>query len=126
MRSRYTAFAYQNAGYLLQTWDETTRPKTLDFSDDTSQWQQLVIVKAKNGLAMDVAGQVEFKAFYTQSVVQYVLHELSRFVKREGAWYYVDGIIKAHDVASASVAPSKNASCICGSGKKYKRCCGAI
>jgi len=37
--------------------------------------------------------------------------------------YEVDGIIE-NDVLSKVETPSKNGKCPCGSGKKYKRCCG--
>jgi SEC-C motif-containing protein len=32
MRSRFTAYAMQNGAYLLQTWEASTRPETIDFS----------------------------------------------------------------------------------------------
>ena len=37
----------------------------------------------------------------------------------------VMNILQQQDVNSSSPAPGRNAQCPCGSGKKYKRCCGA-
>ncbi len=126
MRSRYTAFAMQNSAYLLRTWDDATRPAALDLTDEPSIWQRLEIVKIQKGGVQDSTGQVEFKAYYAVSCVQYVLHELSRFSRRDKRWHYVDGIIKANGLVVEVDALGKNAPCACGSGKKYKRCCGAV
>jgi SEC-C motif domain protein len=125
MRSRFAAFALQNTEYLLHTWDASTRPAVLNLADDPCVWQTLAIVKTHQGHVGDVSGQVEFKAYCAVEDKQYVLHELSRFVKRQGRWFYVDGVIKANGLLSTNATPSKNAPCACGSGKKYKRCCGA-
>ena len=35
MRSRYSAFALENADYLLATWHKDYRPQTLEFAADT-------------------------------------------------------------------------------------------
>ncbi|MEQ1637469.1 MAG: YchJ family protein [Methylococcales bacterium] len=126
MRSRFSDFALHNTGYLLQTWAENTRPATLDLSDDPTVWQELKIVRTQKGGVGDRTGQVEFKAYYTLSGEQYVLHETSRFIKTQERWFYVDGVIKAAGLVALLEKQPKNALCLCGSGKKYKRCCGAI
>lgn len=126
MRSRFSAFAVQNAAYVLQSWDETTRPAAFDLTDDPTIWQALEIVKTQKGAVNDTTGLVEFKAYYTLSGEAYVLHERSRFIKRQERWFYVDGFIKAHALIAAKTMQAKNAACACGSGKKFKRCCGMI
>ncbi|NOT85849.1 MAG: hypothetical protein HOP02_13960 [Methylococcaceae bacterium] len=95
MRSRFSAFALHHAGYLLQTWAENTRPATLNLTDDPTIWRDLKIIKVKKGGISDTKGQVEFKAYYDLMGEQHVMHELSRFTKTQGCWFYVDGIVKA-------------------------------
>lgn len=93
MRSRYSAYVVKNDAYLLATWHKTTRPPQIDFSQDHTHWIKLDIVKTKKGGVNDSRGVVEFNAFYQQDDNDKVerLHEISRFKKVEGQWFYVDG-----------------------------------
>ena len=121
MRSRYSAFCGEKADYLLQTWHPSTRPSALDFSGDTTRWLKLEVLETVSGQREDARGVVEFKAYFEQGGQRQVLHERSSFIREQGTWYYVDGIMQD---SSSSAKPSRNKSCPCGSGKKYKRCCG--
>jgi SEC-C motif-containing protein len=124
MRSRYSAFAMQNAKYLVHTWDTNTCPESIDFSKDESQWEKLEIIDTKKGRANDSKGLVEFKAYYVLHGKQQVLSELSRFVKKSSRWLYLDGTVKSVADVGQQTNLGKNAPCSCGSGKKFKRCCG--
>lgn len=124
MRSRFTAYAMHNDSYLLQSWDTATRPANIDFSKETSEWTRLEIVATKKGQAKDSKGVVEFKAYFTQDGEEQVLSEVSRFVKKQGQWLYLDGKVKSIGANSGPVNQGLNAPCRCGSGKKFKRCCG--
>ena len=124
MRSRFTAYAHRNVDYLLATWEISKRPEAIDFSKETAEWQRLQIVGCKKGGAKDSKGIVEFKAFYRQDGLDYFMHEISRFVKIGQVWHYLDGVIKSAGKVEISVNTGKNALCPCGSGKKFKRCCG--
>ncbi len=91
MRSRYTAFALGNEGYLLATWHPTTRPVRLAL-DRGDAWVQLrVLAAATDG---DNA-TVEFIARSKNGGSVASLHEISRFVREQGRWLYVDGVTKA-------------------------------
>lgn len=93
MRSRYSAYVSKNADYLLSTWYKSTRPKALDFSQENVTWQKLEILHTKKGGEKDDKGRVEFKAFYEQNGQTLLMHEISRFKKFGGKWFYVDGIV---------------------------------
>jgi SEC-C motif-containing protein len=93
MRSRYSAYFLQNAEYLLATWYKTTRPKQLDFSQENVTWQKLDILHTKKGGVKDEKGRVEFKAFYLEKGESQTMHEISRFKKVAGRWFYVDGVL---------------------------------
>lgn len=123
MRSRFTAYAKQNAHYLLATWDKDHRPAHINFSNETAQWQKLKILGCKKGGKTDAKGSVEFEAYYLQDGIAYFMREISRFVKNGSNWLYLDGIIKATGRAKAEISAGRNSPCSCGSGKKFKHCC---
>lgn len=125
MRSRYSAFALQLEDYLLTTWDKTTRPARVAFSDNAPQWRKLEIIACKKGQTKDDKGVVEFIACYSQNGENFVMHETSRFVKRQGQWLYLDGTVNSIAKPGSVTRQGLNAPCGCGSGKKFKRCCGA-
>lgn len=124
MRSRFTAYAMQNSSYLLETWVESKRPKEINFSKEKSEWTKLEIIKTKKGEKKDSKGVVEFKAYYTLDNEGHVMKEISRFQKKSGQWLYLDGLVSAVGKVNKSESQGKNAPCFCGSGKKFKRCCG--
>ncbi len=88
MRSRYSAYVLQLESYLLATWHPDCRPAMLDLSQDRTQWLGL---KVKHGLETDDAATVEFVARYKLNGRAYQLHEVSRFVREHGRWFYLDG-----------------------------------
>lgn len=118
MRSRYTAFVIGQEDYLLRTWHVSTRPPALDLGTDPPQWTGLQILDhAEDG----DQGRVEFIASYIHAGARQQLHELSRFVRERGQWYYVDGRFPRQQATAR--APGRNDPCPCGSGRKYKKCC---
>jgi SEC-C motif domain protein len=89
MRSRYSAYMRGDADYLLATWHASTRPETLDVSDAT-RWLGLEVKRYQQRDADHAT--VEFVARYRVGGGSAVrLHELSRFVREGGRWFYVDG-----------------------------------
>jgi len=124
MRSRFTAYANKNEDYLLNTWETAKRPEAIDFSKEEAVWTNLDIVKTKKGREKDSKGIVEFKAYYSLDDEPYVMNEISRFIKKAGRWFYLDGLVKSVAKVGQQVDQGKNAPCSCGSGKKFKRCCG--
>lgn len=125
IRSRFTAYALDDTAYILATWDAQVPPEKIDFSAEKLNWQRLEIIDTKKGGAKDTKGVVEFKAYYAKHDEEHVLHEISRFVKKNGRWFYLSGVVKAVGKIIQQTNQGKNAPCPCGSGKKFKRCCGA-
>ena len=90
MRSRYTAYALQREAYVLDTWHASTRPPSLDLHQDVAtRWLGLEI-RRHQATGADSA-LVEFVARYKIAGRAFRLHEISRFVREDGGWYYVDG-----------------------------------
>jgi uncharacterized protein YchJ/organic radical activating enzyme len=92
MRSRFSAFARQDEAYLLSTWHPATRPDRVGF-EDGPRWTRLEIVRTEDGGPGDERGVVEFRAHYLSGSTPGELHEVSRFVRHDGAWVYVRGKI---------------------------------
>lgn len=90
MRSRYSAFAVGDAGYLLATWHPTTRPAALELDPDV-RWTGLEVLATTGGTLFEAHGTVEFRAHSVVGRRAGVQHELSRFVREDGRWTYVDG-----------------------------------
>jgi SEC-C motif-containing protein len=89
MRSRYSAFVLCNEQYLLATWHPTRRPRSIPFNKG-QKWLGLRIVESR--VTGDASAEVEFIARSRVSDAAAVRHhERSRFVREEGAWFYVDG-----------------------------------
>jgi SEC-C motif-containing protein len=99
MRSRYSAFAMGDAAWLLASWHPSTRPAELSLDDDTV-WRFLDVLATRRGGPFDDDGEVEFVARWRSASTgeRGRLHEVSRFVREGGVWFYVGG-----DVADGSV-----------------------
>jgi SEC-C motif-containing protein len=90
MRSRYTAFTLQREDYLLATWHKSTRPQALGLAEDVlTKWIGLVVKRYEQQDADHAI--VEFIASYKVNGRAHKLHEVSRFEREEGRWFYVDG-----------------------------------
>lgn len=91
MRSRYTAFALNDAAYLAASWHSSTRPA--DATAPTGiEWRRLRIRDTYLGGPDDATGEVEFVAhFRTPDGTRDLLHERSRFERENGRWVYVAG-----------------------------------
>jgi SEC-C motif-containing protein len=91
MRSRYSAFAVGDAGFLLATWHSTTRPRSLDL-DAHVRWTGLDVLGTSGGSLIAAEGAVEFRAHYRLAGQAGAQHERSRFVREDGLWRYLDGV----------------------------------
>ena len=99
MRSRYSAYVCGLEDYLQQTWAEETRPASLDLSAGMQpKWLGLQVLHAEED---GDTGVVEFVARCKINGRAERMQERSRFVRRNGRWYYVDG-----EFASPSPQPS--------------------
>jgi SEC-C motif-containing protein len=90
MRSRYTAYALLREPYLLASWHASTRPVSLDLADGVAtKWLGLEVRSHER--QDDEHAIVEFVARYKVNGRAHRLHEVSRFVREDGRWFYVDG-----------------------------------
>lgn len=117
MRSRYSAFVELDWDYLNRTQlTQDASPPTPDMT-----WLGLEILATHAGGMDDEKGTVEFVAHYRHQNRDGAMHEISRFRKMDGKWLYVDGIFPHKEAKPKS---GRNDPCPCGSGIKFKKCCG--
>ena len=121
MRSRYTAFVQGNITHIRSTY---AREHRADVSNDlpSVDWTGLEIMGTSGGGAGDDTGTVDFAAHYRQDGTLRTHRENSNFHREDGRWLYVDGVIAPQAPAGKT---GRNDPCPCGSGKKFKKCCGA-
>jgi SEC-C motif-containing protein len=87
MRSRYSAFAVRDIGYLLRTWHPSSRPPTLSL-DPALQWTRLAVLETHDGGLFDTTGTVRYRAVYVHGQ-RGVITETSRFIRQDGHWTYL-------------------------------------
>jgi len=135
MRARYTAYTRHDIDFIMNS----THPDGRDDSDieamrawaESADWKGLEILQVEAGGEQDKRGLVEFVAHYELGGVKQHHHEVSGFLNTDAGWQFRDGKV-LHSGPSEKPKPivnelkiGRNDPCSCGSGEKYKKCCGA-
>ena len=132
MRTRYSAFVLIKPEYIVKTTLPAQQNlldiKAIESWAKEMNWAGLEIVAHTPKLGKRHA-QVEFKAYFKPTNNASTLeekvqahHELSAFVKvtdkinNDAHCYFLDPTV--------SMSVTQKQPCICGSGEKFKRCCG--
>jgi len=89
MRSRYAAYVLKLESYLLGTWHPDTRPEQLSLAEDAAHWTRLDV--KRHVAESPTSAIVEFIARYKINGRAHRLHEVSRFVRENEQWFYIDG-----------------------------------
>ncbi len=129
MRSRYSAYAMKEIAYLKSSLHPDHRS---DFDEkstrawaESSEWLNLEILDTVGGGPEESEGKVDFVATFIDKGVKREHRELSTFKKEAGTWYLVGGEVQQpKPVVRATPKTGRNDPCPCGSGKKFKKCCG--
>ncbi|MEZ8823304.1 YchJ family metal-binding protein [Vibrio amylolyticus] len=127
MRARYCAHELKLVDFVINTYHpscnaEASREGIVESIH--SDWCKLEVIGTENGENTN-EGYVSFKAYFIDDNQQYCMQEKSRFVKQDGLWFYIDGVVeesKDEEISTVSKV-GRNAPCPCGSGKKSKKCC---
>lgn len=130
MRSRYSAYVTQALDHLKESLHPEHRA---DYDGEGarrwaegSEWLGLEILGTSGGGPDDEEGTVEFVASYRRKGEKLAHREEASFTRHKGRWYYVDGrMVTPGTVRNEGPRIGRNDPCLCGSGKKYKKCCGA-
>lgn len=129
MRSRFTAFVRGDLDYIESTHAKEVRENfnrsAAESTARSVEWISLEIRDTSDGGEDDDTGTVEFAARFKKDGELLVHHERSNFRREDGRWVYVDGKMNPQGKPRHVVKVGRNEQCPCGSGKKYKKCCGA-
>jgi SEC-C motif-containing protein len=132
MRSRYTAYTMANIDYVFATMadgalKQSDRAESLKWAK-TSKWLGLEVTDAPVVNSDADYGEVEFIASFAQNNKQHKLKERAKFKKIEGRWFYTGNAVVNKNINNIDPVKvnkvGRNDPCSCGSGKKYKKCCG--
>jgi SEC-C motif-containing protein len=130
MRSRYSAYVRHAYDHLERSLSAEQRK---DFAADdakrwseSSEWTGLTILRTEAGGAADREGLVEFSARFRVEGKDHEHLETALFTRENDLWVYA-GQAPVHGTTVRRESPKigRNDPCPCGSGKKYKKCCGA-
>ncbi len=127
MRARYSAHVKVEVDFIFNSTHPNHR--TGYDHDGTrewaarSEWLGLEILGTQQGGPDDTTGQVEFIAHYRDREGLHDHHENALFERRDGAWLFTDGVrVRPRPLSVNKIG--RNDPCPCGSGLKYKKCCG--
>ncbi len=127
MRARYSAYVGVKTEFIFNSTHPDHR-KGYDHEGtrewaENSEWLRLEIVETRQGGMDDDTGEVEFIASFREKGLSRSHHECAQFTRDKGCWFFTDGkLVKPRPVSVAKIG--RNDPCICGSGLKYKKCCG--
>lgn len=129
MRSRYTAHVMGNFDHVANTHapevQSTYNKSAAKAQGQDTEWVGLEIRETEGGGPDDDTGTVLFTARYTENGDLHAHRERATFRREKGAWVYVDGKINPQGEPVRVDKVGRNDPCPCGSGKKFKKCCGA-
>ena len=129
MRSRYSAYVMHEIEYISLSCVQDPDKNEIDLEEtrrwsEESTWQGLKIIRTEKGGEKDTDGIVDFSATYTRKGLKDIHLEKAHFVKKDGTWLYESGSLIPTTVVREGEKVGRNDPCPCGSGKKYKKCCG--
>lgn len=125
MRSRYTAHVLLEDEYLHRTYLGTAKKPYVEENEPADiKWAGLTVHAHEPGARPDLA-YVDFTAHFRDGEDERAIHEKSEFQRIDGTWYYTRAVRSGPAPVKASGPKvGRNDPCPCGSGKKFKHCCG--
>jgi SEC-C motif domain protein len=125
MRSRFTAHVVGDYQHLHRTYAGTARrPYVEEPAGGEMKWTRLVVHAEEDGPKPEIAF-VDFSAYFQDGETEQALHEKAEFARIDGNWIYTRAVRSGPaPVKSSAPKVGRNDPCPCGSGKKFKHCCG--
>lgn len=127
MRARYSAYVAVEMDFIF----ESTHPEHRHDYDhagtkewaETAEWLGLEIINTSRGGVDDTVGEVEFIARFKEKDILREHHEAGQFKRKDGCWHFTEGRMAGQKPITVTKV-GRNEPCLCGSGLKYKKCCG--
>jgi SEC-C motif-containing protein len=123
MRSRFTAHVVHDHQHLHRTYGGTMNKPYVEETTAMTEatWTRLVI--HSHEVQPDRAF-VDFTAYFQNGDAEVPHHEKAEFERANGSWIYTRAVRLGPAPIKAAPKVGRNDPCPCGSGKKYKHCCG--
>ena len=127
MRARYSAHEKVEIDFIF----ESTHPDYREGYDhkgtrdwaEKAEWLGLEILGTTAGGPGAEGGEVEVLARFRSKEGVRNHHERGQFKRKRKQWLFTEGkMVKSQPVSVTKIG--RNDPCSCGSGKKYKKCCG--
>jgi SEC-C motif-containing protein len=126
IRSRYSAF-------VLGKLDHVERTHAPEIRGDFNRAEAERTITEVEWLGLEVRnaredgdnGSVEFAIRFRRNEQDLSQYEVADFRRIDGQWFYAGGKTSASHPPRHVVKTGRNDPCHCGSGKKFKKCCGA-
>ena len=127
MRARYSAYVVADTDFIFASTHPEHR-KDYDHQGtkewaESADWEGLEIVATDKGGAEDSSGEVEFVARFREKGALREHHELARFTRENGTWFFTEGAMVRPKPVTVNKT-GRNDPCPCGSRAKFKKCCG--
>jgi len=129
MRARYSAYVKHEIDFIAASCIRREGESDIDMEEtrrwsEESEWLGLKIHGSSKGGSSDSEGVVDFSAMYARNGLKDEHREVASFKKVDGAWLYDEGKLTGTTIVRSSPKVGRNEPCPCGSGKKFKQCCG--
>ncbi|CCG41150.1 YchJ family protein [Magnetospirillum molischianum] len=128
MRARYSAFIRSDLDFLDRTLAPEKRAAfdrdEVGHSAGEAAAVGIEVLAVEGGGAGDESGTLDYLARFKMRGEPHLHHERATFRRDDGAWVYVEGIVNPKSPPRTVVKVGRNDPCPCGSGRKYKTCCG--
>lgn len=127
MRARYSAHVKVEVDFLLESTHPDCRKGydhegTRDWAEN-SDWHGIEILETVQGGPEDQEGEVVFAVRFHDKDGLRTHRERAQFKRKDKCWFFSEGImVNSQPISSSKVG--RNDPCPCGSGTKYKKCCG--
>jgi SEC-C motif-containing protein len=126
LEARYQAFVDGKIDFLLESHHPDARSQidrqSIESWSRESKWQGLTIENEK--VEHDRA-VITFTVRYEKDFQLINHREHAEFRKADGKWFYYDSEFpKPESIRREGEKIGRNDPCSCGSGKKFKKCCG--
>jgi SEC-C motif-containing protein len=127
LEARYKAFVSGNIDFIIESHHPEIRDRVdrraIEIWSTQSKWHGLS-VESESG--SDSSAQIMFSVKYEKDF-EFINHrEKAEFRKLDEKWFYFDSeFLKPESVKREGEKVGRNDPCSCGSGKKFKKCCGA-
>lgn len=129
MRARYVAFKIGNLDFIEDTCTEeglqSLNRIEMEKALPDTQFQGFELRSTSGGADNDDEGSVHFAFRYKFGGKEMSQAEIAHFRRVDGKWLYDYSEVNPKSAPVRVVSVGRNDPCPCGSGKKFKKCCGA-